>query len=113
MAAERTYLAWLRTSIALMAFGFVVARFAVFLRSLVAPGGAGIDHGSGRSLALGLSLIGLGVAVSIVSAWRHRRYVRGLDEGRFRAVFGSSVAFGVTALLALAGVGMIVLLITL
>jgi putative membrane protein len=106
MAAERTFLAWLRTAIALMAFGFVIARFGVFLRSIALPGAAGIEHGSGTSLALGLSLIGLGILVCIISAVRHRRYVQGIDEGRFRAVFGSRVAFGVTGLVVLAGVGM-------
>lgn len=106
MAAERTFLAWLRTAIALMAFGFVIARFGVFLRSIALPRAAGIEHGSGMSLALGLSLIGLGILVCIVSAVLHRRYVRGIDEGRFRAVFGSRVAFGVAGLVVLAGVGM-------
>lgn len=113
MAAERTFLAWLRTAIALMAFGFVIARFGVFLRSIAVPGAAGAEHGSGMSLALGLSLVGLGILVCIVSAFRHRRYVRGIDEGRFRAVFGSSVAFGVAGLLVLAGVGIVLFLATL
>jgi putative membrane protein len=106
MAAERTFLAWLRTAVALMAFGFVIARFGVFLRSFAVTGAAGPERGSGISLALGLSLIGVGVLVCIVSALRHRSYVRGIDEGRFRAVFGSGVAFGVAGLLVLAGVGM-------
>ena len=39
-AAERTLLAWLRTGIAVMAFGFVVARFALFLRLVDAQAGA-------------------------------------------------------------------------
>jgi uncharacterized protein DUF202 len=38
-AAERTMLAWLRTGIAVMAFGFVVARFGLFLRLLHAQAG--------------------------------------------------------------------------
>jgi putative membrane protein len=32
LAEDRTFLAWIRTSIALMGFGFVVARFCLFLR---------------------------------------------------------------------------------
>ena len=60
-AAERTLLAWVRTGLALMGFGFVVARFGLFLRELAAvPGGAlisirGFRCGWGRcwsSLAL-------------------------------------------------------------
>ena len=34
LAIERTYLAWIRTGLAMMGFGFVVARFGVFLREL-------------------------------------------------------------------------------
>ncbi len=34
LAAERTYLAWIRTGLALMGFGFVVARFGLFLKQL-------------------------------------------------------------------------------
>jgi hypothetical protein len=34
MAAERTFLAWIRTGIAFMGFGFVVARFGLFLREI-------------------------------------------------------------------------------
>ncbi len=37
-AAERTLLAWMRTGLALMGFGFVVARFGLFLREIAAAG---------------------------------------------------------------------------
>jgi putative membrane protein len=36
MANERTFLAWIRTSIAIMAFGFVVEKFGLFLRQVIA-----------------------------------------------------------------------------
>ncbi len=36
LAAERTFLAWIRTGLALMGFGFVVARFGLFLRECAA-----------------------------------------------------------------------------
>jgi putative membrane protein len=44
-AAERTMLAWLRTGITIMAFGFVVARFGVFLRLVQAQDGHVVSHG--------------------------------------------------------------------
>jgi putative membrane protein len=113
MAAERTYLAWIRTSIALIAFGFVIARFGFFLRSVAIPGAAARDQGSGFSLALGLCLIGVGVAVCVISALRHRRYVEAIDAGRFRAAFGTTFAFSLAALLVLAAAGMAIFLSTL
>lgn len=35
LANERTFLAWIRTSIALMGFGFVIVKFAVFVREMI------------------------------------------------------------------------------
>lgn len=116
MAAERTFLAWIRTGIAVMAFGFVVARFGVFLREVVVVGGASpapAGQSSGISLWLGLGLITTGVMTCVISAIRHTRYIAAIDDGRFRQVFGSALAFGIVGLLAIIGVGMAVFLLQL
>ena len=49
LAAERTLLAWVRTGLALMGFGFVVARFGLFLRELAEARGAPVPEGRGGS----------------------------------------------------------------
>jgi putative membrane protein len=72
-AAERTMLAWLRTGIAVMAFGFVVARFGLFLRVLRAQGGAEVGHGV--SPYLGAALVGLGVVATAGGALQYQRFV--------------------------------------
>jgi putative membrane protein len=55
-AAERTLLAWVRTGLAMMGFGFVVARFGLFLRELAAMPG-GVQHQrTGLSLWVGTTL---------------------------------------------------------
>ena len=113
LAAERTCLAWLRTGVALMAFGFVVARFAVFLRELALPRGSAGQPDTRVSLYLGLGLILAGVIVCIGSAVRHARYVRAIDEGRFRAAFGSVLVAGVVVLLTIVGVTMALFLVRL
>jgi putative membrane protein len=110
MAAERTFLAWIRTGVALLAFGFVVARFGVFLRDVAGAGSP--VRASGHPLWLGLALIVTGV-VLIASAFRHRAYVNAIDRGAFRREFGSTFAFLVVGLLALAGAMMSVLLLRL
>lgn len=72
-AAERTMLAWLRTGIAIMAFGFVVARFGLLLRLMRQQGSMPIP-GHGLSPYLGAGLVALGVASIGVGAVGYRRY---------------------------------------
>lgn len=75
-AAERTLLAWLRTGITVMAFGFVVARFGLFLRMLA--GGAAAPRETTLSTWLGAALVALGVAATLGGALQYRRYCRAL-----------------------------------
>ena len=81
LAAERTFLAWIRTSLALMAFGFVVSRFGLFLRVLESSSGQRVSEPSELSLPLGVFQVLLGMIVDIFAAWRHVRYVRAIDQG--------------------------------
>jgi putative membrane protein len=81
LAAERTFLAWIRTSISLMGFGFLIARFALFLRGY---GLAVEPHATARpavSSWLGFGMVCVGVAVSVMAAVRHRAYIQALEKG--------------------------------
>jgi len=104
MAAERTFLAWIRTGLALTGFGFVVARFGFVLREIAPHPDATPIDAPGLSLPLGVLLVVLGTAVNVVSAVRHRRYVRAIDEGRFRSAYGSGFAIAIAVILAVVGV---------
>ena len=44
--------------------------------------------------------------MNVVSAVRHRRYVQAIDDGRFRAAFGSGFASAIAAVIALVGIAM-------
>ena len=99
-ANERTLLAWLRTGIALMTFGFVIARIGVWLQAL-APGR---ETGSGTA-GIGAAFVALGVVVNGTAV---RRFVRAraaivageeLPVDRFPVLFGVGVTL-IGALLA-------------
>ncbi|MCY2976200.1 MAG: DUF202 domain-containing protein [Planctomycetota bacterium] len=106
MAAERTFLAWIRTGIALMGFGFVVARFGLFLREVALNHPEAPAPSSSFSLPVGVALIALGIVVNIASVVRHRRYVAAIDRNDFRSAFGSILAIMVAIVLSLIGVAM-------
>jgi putative membrane protein len=77
-AAERTFLAWVRTGLALMGFGFVVARFGLFLRELIEARGGQALARPRLSLWVGTAFVLLGVVVHLAAAWRHRQVLKRL-----------------------------------
>jgi putative membrane protein len=81
LAAERTLLAWIRTGLALMGFGFVVARFGLFLQQIQVMQHAPTPHSYGISLWFGTALIAVGIIVNVFAGWHHVRLVRELDRG--------------------------------
>lgn len=78
-AAERTLLAWQRSAIALMGFGFVVERFGLFLQ-LQSRLSVSLGQRS-FSLSIGVLMLLLGAAVALISARQFRQVVRQLDPG--------------------------------
>jgi putative membrane protein len=82
LAAERTLLAWIRTGLALMGFGFVVARFGLFLQQLQIMQRTPIERSYGLSLWFGTALIAVGVIVNVC----HGRG-RGFEPRRPRHTF--------------------------
>jgi inner membrane protein YidH len=83
-AAERTLLAWIRTGLTIMGFGFVVARFGLFLDLLDAqrmPSTAAVASASHFSSGIGMALVLLGAVSMIFAAIQHRRFVLSLPVG--------------------------------
>jgi putative membrane protein len=76
-AAERTLLAWQRSAIALMGFGFVVERFGLFLQLVAHQPESGAQRSF--SLGSGVLLLILGAAVALISARQFRQVARNLD----------------------------------
>jgi uncharacterized protein (DUF302 family)/uncharacterized membrane protein YidH (DUF202 family) len=110
LAAERTFLAWIRTGLALMGFGFVVARFGLFLEALQVGQASLAGRPNGFSVWFGTALLVLGVSVNILAAWRHVRLIRELRRGGSDFHGPSSLAVAVALILAAVGLAMAVYL---
>ncbi len=99
-AAERTLLAWVRTSIGLIGLGFVVARFGLFLR-LVRAHGEGDPGRHLPSVILGLVISLTGAAIAAAATWQHRRFCQSLRANdlpnRYYIEMGPVLGFAIAA----------------
>ena len=85
-ANERTFLAWLRTSIALISFGIAIARFAIFLRQLnlaITQQEAHVNPFS-NSENLGLALVISGIVTIVLAAWRYNQVFWQIERGDYK-----------------------------
>jgi putative membrane protein len=85
-ANERTFLAWLRTSIALIGFGFAIARFGIFIRQLqtTLTQQQVETNPFFSSENLGVSLVIFGIVLIALAAWRYNRVFREIERGEYR-----------------------------
>ena len=106
-AAERTLLAWIRTGLTIMAFGFVIARFGLFLTLLRIQQDTRplADNLSGWSNLLGLSLVMLGDACIFTSVYQHRKYIRTIPKRDMPEYYLPSAALALATAIGLAGLG--------
>ena len=109
-AAERTFLAWIRTGIALMGFGFVVARFGLFLREIQAAQHVATESSPRFSLWIGIALIMVGVFVILSATFRQGRLIEHLRQGSWEVRGQSRVGVGIAILLSVIGSAMAVYL---
>jgi uncharacterized membrane protein YidH (DUF202 family) len=84
MANERTFLAWIRTSISIMAFGFVVERFAIFVRQFsFYIGKVTTPPPAGYTSVLGIILVGLGAVMGVLAYFRYKAVERQIDSDTY------------------------------
>jgi putative membrane protein len=111
-ANERTFLAWVRTAIAVMAFGFLVEKFDLFLE-LAAPAlAARMPSLSGTKFGnvVGLSLVVVGTAMIVLAALRFLSTAKYIDSPKTHPGTGSRVDVALAALLVLLGCALFVYL---
>lgn len=84
LANERTFLAWIRTSIGIIGFGFLVVKFSLFVKQITAVLGNRVHvNQTGDSRIIGIFLVGLGTFSIIYSYLSYLNTKRQLDEGNF------------------------------
>jgi putative membrane protein len=122
LANERTFLAWVRTSLGLIGLGFVLGRMGLFLRQIAlaaemaAPGNVSEarelirqTHAGNEFIATGVVFLAVGTALVGWSGWLYQRTRRAIDAGRYEPA-GASVA-GLTGFLLVGGLAIIGLVI--
>jgi uncharacterized membrane protein YidH (DUF202 family) len=93
MANERTFLAWIRTGIGIMAFGFVVVKFALFVKQMafvLENTSSSINLPAaprGYSAILGILLVALGALMSVLGFFRYKITEKQIDEETYRPTF--------------------------
>jgi putative membrane protein len=89
MANERTFLAWIRTSIGIMAFGFVVEKFALFMKKLSYFFGKTVisepaPDTLGYSTIFGIGLVAMGALMGLLSFIRYKKVEREIDDDTYQ-----------------------------
>jgi putative membrane protein len=106
-AAERTLLAWLRTGLTIIALGFVVARFGLFIQLVTMQSQT---HSSDRSLALsaalGVAFVVVGSVAILVAVVQHARFVATLPPADLPPAYSRSAAIVLSLAVAALGVAL-------
>jgi putative membrane protein len=107
-ANERTFLAWVRTAIAVMAFGYVIERFDLFLR-VIAPQATQRQispHGQLFANAAGLAFIAIGIVMIAIAGWRFARITKDIESDNEVPSAGARFDVGLAVLIGLLGVAL-------
>lgn len=89
MANERTFLAWIRTSIGIMAFGFVVEKFTLFVKQMSvilgkSTTGISLPPSHGYSAIVGIFLVSLGTLLVLFAFIRYKKVEREIDAETYK-----------------------------
>lgn len=104
LALERTFLAWIRTSLAVIGLGFAVAKFGTWLRELSGQSAQMAEAArSAQSLNMGIAMIAAGGVLSLVAAWRYHVVDRQIAAGIVQSA-GTTVKCVTVAVVVLAAV---------
>lgn len=88
LAVESTFMAWIRTAVSLIGFGFTIVQFFQRLQEMEPSNGHQMRPHMPREL--GLALIATGVGALVISSWQYRQQLRYLWSAQFSSIAGVS-----------------------
>jgi len=104
-AAERTLLAWLRTGLTIIALGFIVSRFGLFMALFASQTGVSIaTNSTDISAALGVAFVLIGSLAIATSALQFKRFVETLGEHHLPPAYSSKLAMILAMVIAMFGI---------
>jgi uncharacterized membrane protein YidH (DUF202 family) len=105
LANERTFLAWIRTSIGIMAFGFVVEKFALFIKKIAYFFGKSslvqaLPETWGYSTIFGIGLVAMGALMGLLAFIRYKKVEREIESDSYKPslLLDILVAMGILAI---------------
>ncbi len=112
-ASERTLLAWLRTGLTIIALGFVIARFGLFVQLLALQSNS---HPAGASpqisAALGIAFVVIGSLAIVAAAVQHNRFVATLVPSDLPPAYSRRTAVALSLVVAVLGISLAAYLFT-
>ncbi|MGV3486481.1 MAG: YidH family protein [Planctomycetaceae bacterium] len=110
LAAERTLLAWIRTSIATMGLGFLVAKFGLFVREMLVMRGKESSDAPQFSLWIGAAMVILGVVMTITASVEHHYLLKRLEITHFVGKVRGTMSTAIALMLVIVGIAMVLYL---
>ncbi len=111
LANERTFLAWIRTSIALMGLGFVIVKFALFLKELaVLLKNTDINITEGFSAITGTGMVALGVLLAFFAFFQYKKVETQINRQNYKSSSFTSVL--ITLAIVVGGIFLVIHLLT-
>lgn len=110
LANERTFLAWIRTSIAFMGFGFVIVKFTLFLKQLSLLLDTSDIPPKGYSAIIGVTMVAIGVVIAVISFIQYKINFRQLERNSF--VPSSLLSLLITLIIIIGGIILMIYLLS-
>ena len=108
-AADRTLLAWIRTSLALISFGFGIERLG---QAAIELDGKLAGFSAIRTRIGGAVLVALGIAATLAGMWEHRRMLQAINSDDYRYADRPPIARYMAIALVAVGLAALVVILT-